>query len=248
MDSLPALWIVFVAFLLAGGVKGIAGVGLPMTALGVLTFFTDPRTAFACALVPIFLSNIVQLVRAGAVAGAFKRYLPFLICMSVGILVVLSLTVAASETFLLGVLGTVILIFVALNLSSFALSVPDRHDRTAQIVAGSAAGILGGLTSIWLPAIVVFLTARGASKDEFIRATGLMLFVGSIPLFAGYIWAGFLTGPIAQLSVALVIPTTIGMLAGEKLRARLSEQAFRKAVIYMFLIIGLNMLRRSIWG
>ena len=248
MDTLPALWIVFAAFLFAGGVKGVAGVGLPMTALGVLTFFTDPRTAFACALVPIFLSNVVQLARAGNVVDAFERYRVFLICMCVGILVVLSLSVGASEKFLLAVLGTVILMFVALNLSSFVYSVPDRHDRTAQIVAGSAAGILGGLTSIWLPAIVVFLTARGASKDEFIRASGLLLFVGSVPLFAGYVWAGFLTGQIALLSVALVIPATIGMLIGEKLRARLSEEAFKKAVLYVFLIIGLNMLRRSLWG
>ncbi len=248
METLPALWIVFAAFLLAGGVKGIAGVGLPMTALGILTFFTDPRTAFACALVPIFLSNFLQLLRAGAVGDAVRRYHVFLVCMSVGILVVLMLSVGASERFLLGVLGTVILLFVALNLLRFVYRVPDRHDRTAQLLAGSAAGILGGLTSIWLPAIVVFLTARGVKKDEFIRASGLMLFVGSVPLFAGYVWAGFLTGPIALLSLGLVIPTTIGMLLGERLRARLSEAAFKKAVLYVFLIIGLNMIRRSIWG
>ena len=248
IEGLPALWIVFAAFLLAGAVKGVAGVGLPMTALGVLTFFTDPRTAFATALVPIFLSNGLQLYRAGDVPGAIRRYLPFLICMLIGIPLVLTLTADASERFLLSVLGAVVLLFVALNLSPFVPRISDRNAHRGQIACGTAAGILGGLTSIWLPAIVIYLTARNVSKDEFVRATGLLLVAGSVPLFAGYIREGFLTGPIALLSLGMLVPTAMGMLAGERLRNRLSEAAFRKVVLFMFFLIGLNMLRRGVFG
>ncbi len=248
IETLPALWIVFAAFLCAGTVKGIAGVGLPLTALGVLTFFTDPRSAFACALVPIFLSNALQLYRAGDIGPAIRRYLPYLITMVIFIPLVLSLSSDASQEFLFLTLGLVILVFVAINLTKWAPRLPDRHDRNAQVVAGAMAGVLGGLTSIWLPVIVTYLTARGTQKDEFIRASGLMLMVGSVPLFTGYVFEGFLTGPIALLSVALLIPTGLGMLVGERLRARLSEAAFRKAVLFVFLLIGLNLIRRSLMG
>ncbi|NNE82187.1 MAG: sulfite exporter TauE/SafE family protein [Silicimonas sp.] len=248
MDNLPALWIVLTAFLLAGTVKGVAGVGLPMTVLGVLTFFTDPRTAFATALVPIFLANGLQLYRAGGVLGAVRRYLPFLVCMMVGIPLVLTLTADASERFLLGVIGVVVLLFVGLNVSPYVPRIADSHDRAGQIALGSAAGVLGGMTSIWLPAILIYLTARNTPKDEFVRATGLLLVSGSIPLFAGFAREGILTGPIALVSLAMMIPTAIGLLAGERVRNRLSEATFRRVVLFMFFLIGLNMIRRSVVG
>ena len=248
MDALPALWIVFAALLASGLVKGTAGVGLPMTALGILTFFTDPRTAFAVTLVPIFLANIIQLRRVGGVREAIPRYLPYLVCMMVGIPITLTLTADASEQLLLGVLGAVILVFVTLNVTRWAPSIPDRHDRAAQIAFGAASGVFGGLAAIWLPPMLIYLGARRVQKDEFVRATGLLLFAGSVPLFGGYIREGFLTGPLALLSVALLVPTTIGLLAGERLRRRLSESAFRKFILALFAVVGLNMIRRALAG
>lgn len=248
IETLPALWIVFAAFLVAGTVKGIAGVGLPLTALGILTFFTDPRSAFAAALVPIFLSNTLQLYRAGDVIAATRRYFPFVAMTVLTVPLALTLTADASEHLLFLVLGIVILLFVTLSVTQWAPKIPDRHDRSAQLVAGTTAGVLGGVTSIWLPAIVIYLTARNADKEEFIRASGLMLMAGSAPLFVGYVREGFLTGPVALLSFALLVPTTLGMLAGERLRARLSEAAFRNALLVVFSLIGLNLIRRGLWG
>lgn len=246
MDALPALWFVFAAFFIAGGVKGIASVGLPMTALGILTFLTDPRTAFACALFPIFVSNAIQIWRAGEIGPALKRYWPFIACMVVGMPLTLAATLEASNELLMGVLGVTVLVFVAINISRWAPRIADKWDRTAQFGFGGGAGILGGLTSIWLPAIMIYLLARDTSKDEFVRATGLLLFTGSLPLFAGYVAAGLLTGPLAILSLTLIIPVWAGMSLGARLRSRLSEKAFRNVLLGVFALIGLNLIRRAI--
>ncbi|NNE87588.1 MAG: sulfite exporter TauE/SafE family protein [Silicimonas sp.] len=246
MDALPALWIVFAAFFAAGSVKGIASVGLPMTALGILTFFTDPRTAFACALCPIFASNALQTWRAGNIGEAARRYWPFIVCMVIGIPLTLAATIKASDALLMGVLGVTVLVFVAINITRWAPRISDTWDRAAQIGFGSGAGLLGGLTSIWLPAIMIYLLARDTSKEEFVRATGLLLFTGSLPLFAGYIAAGFLTGPLAVLSLILIVPTWAGMALGARFRGRLSEDAFRKVLLGVFALIGVNLIRRSI--
>lgn len=219
-----------------------------MAALGILTFFTDPRTAFAITLIPIFLANTIQLWRVGDVPAAIPRYLPYLITMMIGIPVVLTLSADASEQALLGVLGTVIIVYVILNVTKWAPSIPDRHDRKAQLFFGTASGIFGGLAAIWLPPMLIYLGARRVSKDEFVRATGLLLFAGSLPLLGGYIREGFLTGPLAMLSVVLLIPTTIGLLLGEQLRRRLSEAGFRKFILSLFVLIGLNMIRRAFTG
>jgi uncharacterized membrane protein YfcA len=158
----------------------------------------------------------------------------------------LAATIEASDELLMGVLGAVVLIFVAINITSWAPRIADTWDRSAQIGFGGGAGLLGGLTSIWLPAIMIYLLARDTSKEEFVRATGLLLFTGSLPLFAGYISTGLLTGPLALLSLALIVPTWAGMALGARLRGKLSEDAFRKVLLGVFALIGLNLIRRAL--
>ena len=113
---------------------------------------------------------------------------------------------------------------------------------------GAIAGILGGLVSLWLPAVLVYLSARQVSKEEFVRATGLLLFSGTIPLLAGFWREGFLTGPIAGVSASMLLPTLLGMWIGSRLRHRLSEQVFKRVLMGVLILIGLNLIRRSIIG
>lgn len=247
-DALPALWLILGTFLVAGTVKGVAGVGLPMTALGILTFTTDPRTAVILAIVPIFLANLWQFLRAGDVRDALRRYWPFMVTMVPGIPLTLALTSDVSPNLLMAVLGVVFVVFVAINVTRRMPQIPDRLDLPVQLGFGALAGVLGGLTSLWLPAIVVYLSGRDAPKEEFVRATGLLLFAGSIPLFLGYVAEGYLTGPLALVSLGVMIPTLAGLLLGERLRRRLSEQTFRNILMVVFLLIGLNLIRRAIMG
>lgn len=248
LATLPPLWMIVGAFLIAGTVKGIAGVGLPMTALGILTLQTDPRTAIALAIAPILTANLWQFLTAGGALSAIKRYLPFVVVMMIGIIVTLTLTASASPAFLFGVLGATIILSVALNLTRWAPRIPDSADVPSQLGFGALAGILGGLVSLWLPAVLVYLSARQVTKEEFVRATGLLLFSGSIPLVFGFWREGFLTGPIAWVSAGMLVPTLLGMWAGSRLRHRLSEQAFKRVLMFVLILIGLNLIRRSITG
>lgn len=246
--TLPPLWLIVGAFLAAGTIKGIAGVGLPMTALGILTLQTDPRTAIALAIAPILTANLWQFLTAGGAVLALRRYLPFVAMMIIGIPLTLSLTAEVSQAFLFGILGATIIGSVVLNLTRWAPQIPDSADLPAQLGLGALAGFLGGLVSLWLPVVLIYLSARQVSKDEFVRATGLLLFSGSLPLLAGFWREGFLTGPIAGVSAGMLVPTLLGMWIGSRLRHRLSEQMFKRVLMGVLILIGLNLIRRSILG
>jgi uncharacterized membrane protein YfcA len=136
--------------------------------------------------------------------------------------------------------------FSLIHLNFKIPSIPDRYDRPAQIGLGTVAGVLGGLSGVWIAPIIMYLSARDLSKDDFVRASGMLLFVGSVPLVTAYVQQGFLTAEIAGVSLVLVVPTLIGFALGAKLRSRMSNEKFRKVLLYAFLILGLNLLRRGI--
>ena len=78
MDDLGTLLLLSTgAFLIAGTVKGAVGIGLPTTAIGLMTLAIDPRTAIALILVPMIVSNAWQVDRSGEILAAARRYLPF---------------------------------------------------------------------------------------------------------------------------------------------------------------------------
>ena len=83
---------------------------------------------------------------------------------------------------------------------------------------------MGGLTAVWAPPLAIYLAARQADKDEFVRASGLLILLGSLPLAASYVAQGLMTGWLALLSGAMILPALIGFTAGEALRARLSPE------------------------
>ncbi|MFT6913053.1 MAG: putative membrane protein YfcA [Paracoccaceae bacterium] len=236
------------AFVFAGGVKGLTGLGLPTTAIGLLTLFIEPRVAIAVVLFPMVFTNAWQVWRMGDIAGALRRYIWFAGVLMIGVGVTTMLAAQASDRLIFAVTGMVIILFVAVNFLLSPPKLPDRYDRTAQIVMGTIAGIMGGLTAVWGPPMAIYLSARQVEKDEFVRVTGLLIFLGSLPLVAGYVVAGFLTLPLAVMSGALILPTLAGFALGERIRGNLPQAKFRKVLLYVFLVLGLNLIRRAIWN
>jgi len=244
--TFPELMVPVLALLVAGTVKGTIGLGLPTTALGIMTLTTGPRQAIAYIMIPMIISNAWQVYRSGEIGGAIKRYLPFIVTLVIGVWVTLSLTSNVSEQILLAVLGGAIVLFVLLSSTSWTPYIPDRMVTLAQIALGAVAGVMGGLTSVWAPPMAIYLSAREVDKTEFVRASGLLIFIGSLPLAGGYVSQGLMDMRSTAVSLILLIPTLAGYAIGESIRERVDQKTFRKIFLAIFLLMGLNLIRRVI--
>lgn len=247
LDTSSIFLIASLAFLAGGTIKGIVGIGLPTAAIAFMTLSLDPRIAIALIMFPMVGSNLWQLIRSGHLKRTARRYGLFATVLFFGVLITAFGTQNASDQLLLAALGIALIIFVAVSWRNMVPPLPDAYDRHAQIGFGVFAGIIGGMTSAWAPPMVMYLAAKRVEKDEFVRATGFLIMIGSLPLIVAYIQLGFLTGPLAMMSAAMLVPTLIGFSLGEMLRARLSPEGFRTIILLTFLVLGLNMIRRAIW-
>lgn len=232
-------------YLLAGCVKGTLGLGLPTTAVSLLAQFGDARSAIALVLIPMIVTNLWQVYRSGRLLESLQRYRLLVLSEMLVIGIVSQHATAIAAPALSAVLGAVIVLFAVVNLWRSPPALPDRYDSAAQLLTGCAAGVMGGITGIWAPAIVIYLAARRLDTEDFVRATGLLLMVGSVVLFTGYWRAGIVTPDIARQSAFLVLPALLGFAIGERLRQRLSGPRFRQFVLLFFLLMGLNLIRRA---
>ncbi|AXS41021.1 sulfite exporter TauE/SafE family protein [Breoghania sp. L-A4] len=245
MDTL--IFLAAAVFVLAGTIKGTVGIGLPTAAVGILAQFIDPHLALALVVFPIMTGNAWQAYRAGGMLATLKRYWIFALVSMVALWLSTFVTAAISTDTLITVLGGVIVIFAVTSLAFTPPVIPDRFDRLAQIIAGVLAGIMGGFTAIWAPPMVIYFIARRVDKDEFVRASGLLIFLGSLPLCLGFWQSGLLTGPNALISLMMIVPTLLGFTFGEILRRRLNDNRFRTAVLLIFLAMGLNLIRKALF-
>ncbi len=69
--------------------------------------------------------------------------------------------------------------------------------------------------------------------------------VGCVPLALGFLYNGLLTPVISLQSMAMIIPTLIGLSLGELIRRRINAVHFKKVVLIFFFIMGANLIRKS---
>lgn len=232
-------------FFLAGGVKGVIGLGLPTVSLGLLTAITDLTTAMALMVVPSFVTNLWQGLVGGHLWTLLRRLWPFLL-PAAGMIFVGAQALSLVDLGLLSMLlGALLIAYAGLALTGFRLSLTPRQERWAGPSFGFVNGILTGLTGSFVVPGVMFLQAIGLSRDALIQAMGIAFTLSTFPLALALHSQNLWTSESAGLSAAAVIPAVLGMLIGQRVRARLSEARFRRVFFWSILVLGAYIVLRG---
>lgn len=245
-----ALALISLCIVLGGIAKGIAGVGLPIVTLSIILTagLMEPRDALAALVLPILVTNLWQAVRAGDLMTPLKRHYPMIITLLI-FLYVGSLLLAALDTqILFAVLGACLAAFSAMSLWKPRLEpLKPETERWAGPLAGTIGGLLGGISTVWGPPMSIYLVMLHLKKDEWVRTVGLIWFSGTIPLTAFY-WAnGVLHPGNIWITAAACVPVMVGILIGEQVRKFIDEDLFRKILLIVLFLSGLNLIRRAIF-
>ena len=239
------------AIFLGGTSKGIAGIGLPIITMPII-FTLDllpAKDTIAFVVMPILITNLWQALRSGGgLLESLKEHwlliVVFLPCLYLG-----SRMLAGMDTgtvFL--VLGCIVIVFAASNMWKPNLEpLTPKTRRWAAPLAGVTGGLLGGLSSVWGPPIIMYMVMLRMPKDVWVRSVSLVYVVGAVPLAAFYWSNGVLNPSNVYLSTAACIPGMLGTLMGEQIRKVINEDVFRKALLVLLFVIGLNMVRRAVF-
>ena len=233
------LFLIF-TFIVSGIIKGFLGLGLPSTAMGLLTLIIEPIHAISIMVAPILFSNIFQYARSSQPYKTFTELKVFALSIIVSIFITSLFITAYPKSLLTIAIGSSMVIFSLNQWFGFKIQIGPSY--SFQVLIGTLSGVLGGLSSIWSPPVAMYLIARDYNKEDFISATGFLFMVGGIPLGLGLYFAGVLTFAIAIQSFAALIFVLIGFRIGEYLRSFVNQQTFRNSVLVAFIILGSRLI------
>ncbi len=249
IDSATSLVFVGAIALLAGMIKGAVGFAMPMILISGMTLVLPPQVALAALILPTVLTNGVQALRQGVrtAVDTVVKFRVFLVCGFVFLILSAQLVPAMNQRLLLAAIGGPVTLFAAIQLAGWRPRLAGRSAR-AEVTIGGLAGFIGGLSGVWGPPTVAYLTAIDTPKQEQMRAQGVIYGLGAVALFGAHIKSGVLSAATLPLSVALVPPAVLGLWIGFKVQDRLEQDTFRRATLFVLFIAGLNLLRRAVMG
>ena len=174
-----------------------------------------------------------------------KRFRVFLLVGLVFLLISAQLIRFLEPATYLLVLGIPVTFFALLQLLGLRLKLSAPSVRIEAGV-GALAGFIGGVSGVWGPPTVMYLTALDTPKTEQIRVQGVIYGLGAIALLVAHIGSGVLNADTWRFSAVLIVPAMAGMWVGSRLHDRIDQVTFRKATLFVLLIAGLNLVRRGL--
>ena len=235
------------SFLLAGGVKGVIGLGLPTVSLGLLTAAFDLTTAMALMIVPSFVTNIWQAMSGGSGWQLLRRIWPFLMMATATVWLGATALTRLDLSLLSAMLGGLLVVYSTLSLAGVRLAITAQREAWVGPLFGTVNGILTGMTGSFVVPGVIFLQGIGLSRDMLVQAMGMLFTASTLALASALQNNGLLTTQLSLVSGAAVIPAAIGMAAGQRIRRRLSEARFRQIFFIAILVLGLYIIAKAVF-
>ncbi|MGZ8263958.1 MAG: sulfite exporter TauE/SafE family protein, partial [Burkholderiales bacterium] len=230
---------------LAGVVKGVIGMGLPIVAMGLLVLFLPPAQAAAVLVVPSLVTNIWQLAAGPKFGALAKRFATMMAGIAAGTFLGIGILTGDAVALANATLGAVLGIYGAMGLLTLHFNVRPQSERWLSPAIGVVTGVLTGATGIFAVPAVPYFSSLRLEREELIQTLGLSFTVSTIALAIALGTRGVFEAQLGIASLLALIPTTVGMLLGQRLRKRLHPEVFRRWFLVALVVLGIYMVVRA---
>ncbi len=245
--SPTTLAVIAVAFFMAGVVKGLAGMGLPTVAMGVLGGLMTPVAAAALLVVPTIVTNAWQFTQGPNLKPLLARLWPMTIGILAGTFGGIWVLTGGNTDLSTTALGIALIVFALYTLFGRPIPVSPTTERRLMPFIGLGSGLIGGATGVFVIPAVPFIHALNLEPEDLIQALGIAFMSATIALALALAVRGVFTLGNVGLSAFALLPALAGMWAGTKLRRRINPLVFRKVFLVCLLGLGLELALRPLF-
>jgi hypothetical protein len=233
------LILIAAAFLLAGFVKGVIGLGLPTVSMGLLAVTMPPSHALAIVIVPAIITNIWQTFVGPYLRDIVRRLWPLMAGTVVGIWLNAGMLTGPYARYGTIVLGLLLVIYAIVGLSKLSFTVARRDEKWLGVLVGLVTGVVSAATGVQVLPSMPFMQAIGMEKDELVQALGVFFTVATVALAFNLTAAGLLSASTALPGAVAMAASFAGMFIGQAVRSRMQPEAFRRWFLIAMILLGI---------
>jgi uncharacterized membrane protein YfcA len=239
---------VFIAavFLLAGGIKGVLGLGLPTVAMGLLSVVMTPAEAAGVMVIPALVTNVWQVALGRAFLMLVRRLAWMIVATVVGTFSTVEFLTMSSGSAATGVLGAVLAAYGIYGLVGVRFEIPPRWEQWLSPLVGFGTGVLNGATGVFVIPAAPYLASLRLDKEELVQSVGINAFICPLALAAALVVHGQFRMDVAGSWVVALLFSLAGMYVGQIVRERTAEQVFRRGFFIGLLALGTYMCLRGL--
>lgn len=240
----PVIWATLI-FVLAGAVKGVAGLGLPTVAIGLLGLLMPPAEAAALLVVPSLITNVWQFAAGPHRLRILHRLWPMLTAIVIATWATAGWIANSDGSDARTALGIALMVYAVSGLVSIEVGIPARLEPWLSPLIGAVTGAITGATGVFVIPAVPYLQALRFDKEDLVQALGLSFTASTLALAAGLAsHAAFPLGS-AGMSALYTAPALIGMLLGQWVRLQIDPATFRLVFFIGLLVLGADLALHS---
>jgi len=227
----------FIAAYFSEIVGTIAGFGSSTIFLPLALLFVDFKTALILVALMHIFGNIGRI-------SFFHQGLDKRTLLNFGIPSVLATLIGAflvsliSQEFLKGLLGIFLILYSGFSLINKYLHLKPSLQNS--IIGGGFSGFFAGLIGTGGALRGAFLTAFNLPKDKYIATAAAIAIAVDITRVPVYFANGFLSSKYYWYLPLLFVIALAGSFTGRKIVKRISQEKFKKIVLFALFLSGLK--------
>ncbi len=235
----PGLFWLILVIGVAGVVRGFTGFGTALVFVPVANIFLDPKQVIVVITLTGIISNAVVVPRAWRQGSRGE----------VATLVVAAVLTVPVGLWLLGVLDKTVVRWIIAAVGAVMLAslitgwrYAAQVTRPALLAIGAAAGVVGGMTGLTGPVVILFYLAGQAVAQSVRANTILFLAALDVVILTNLFLRGEVTWGLLALALLLALPYAGASLLGQALFDPRHERLYRWSaygVIALAVVSGL---------
>jgi uncharacterized membrane protein YfcA len=243
----PLLYFIAAAFLIAGFVKGVVGLGLPTVSMGLLSVLMPPSQALAIVIVPAVVTNIWQTFVGSYLRDIVRRLWPLMLGTAIGVWLNRGSLTGPYAHYVPIALGVLLVIYAIVGLSKVAFKVARGNEKWIGAIVGLITGVISAATGVQVIPSMPFMRAIGMEKDELVQALGVFFTVATLALSVNLTAAGLLSASTALPGAIALVCSFAGMFTGQAVRSRMPSEAFRRWFLIAMIFLGVYLAGAAIY-
>ena len=229
---------IFVIFMFSAIAKGVTGLGFSTMCLPFLAMTVGLKEALPLLIIPSIATNLVVMRGAGRFGETLKQFWPMLAATIPGLGLGLWALSSVDGRLAGALLGGVLMAWCLFAYTNPNLRLPASWAQPLGPVSGFLTGVVNGITGSQVMPAMPYLMALHLDRNLFIQAINCSFTMSSLIMAVGLNHIGLFTIDTTIVSIVGVVLAFSGARLGERIRYRLSPDAFRLAMLAIQALMG----------